>query len=83
MVKNHLKIALRNLARYRVYSFINILSLAVGMAACLLIFLFITNERSFDAFHTKKERIYRLNEIQSFEGITPQQIGRASCRERV
>ena len=74
MLKNYLKIALRNLARYRVYSFINILSLAVGIAACLLIFLFITNERSFDAFHNKKEQIYRLNEIQSFEGITPQHV---------
>jgi putative ABC transport system permease protein len=74
MLKNYLKIALRNLWKQKVYSFINILGLAVGMAACLLIYLFINNELSFDRFHEKGKRIYRLNEVQSFEGISPQHV---------
>lgn len=74
MFKNYLKIAFRNLWKQKVYSFINILGLAVGLAACLLIYLFISNEMSFDRFHQKGKRIYRLNEVQSFEGISPQHV---------
>ncbi len=74
MLKNYLKIAFRNLWKQKVYSFINILGLAVGMAACLLIYLFISNELSFDRLHAKGENIYRLNEVQSFEGISPQRV---------
>ncbi|MEM6844504.1 MAG: ABC transporter permease [Bacteroidota bacterium] len=74
MIKNYLKIALRNLGRYKVYSFINVLSLAIGMAACLVIFLFISDELSFDAFHQQKEQIYRLDEVQSFPGMSPQNV---------
>ena len=51
MLKNYLKIAFRNLWKQKIYSFINILGLAVGMAACLLIYLFIDNELGFDRFH--------------------------------
>lgn len=74
MFKNYLKIAFRNLWKQKVYSFINILGLAVGMSACLLIYLFINNELRFDRFHEKGERIYRLNEVQRFEGISPQRV---------
>ena len=74
MLKNYLKIAFRNLWKQKIYSFINILGLAVGMAACLLIYLFIDHERGFDSFHQKGENIYRLNEVQSFEGISPQRV---------
>jgi len=51
-----------------------VLSLAIGMAACLVIFLFITDELNFDAFHQKKEHIYRLDEVQSFPGMSPQNV---------
>ncbi len=74
MFKNYLKIALRNLWKQKVYSAINVLGLAVGMAACLLIYLFIAYERGFDRFHKKGESICRLNEVQSFAGITPQHV---------
>ena len=50
---------------------INIIGLAVGMAACILILLFVFYERSFDNFH--KRNIYRLNEVQKFEGMVSSQ----------
>ena len=60
MVKNYLKIALRNLWKHRVYSLINILGLTVGMTAFFLIFLYVRFELSYDNFHGKAERIYRV-----------------------
>src|SRR5690349_13581816 len=60
MIKNYLKIAFRNLWRHRVFSFINIMGLAVGMTACFLIFLYVRFELSYDSFHTKADRIYRV-----------------------
>ena len=74
MLKNYLLITFRNLARHKIYTFINIFGLAIGMAACIVIFLFITDELSFDAFHGKKDRLYRLDEVQSFEGMSPQNV---------
>ncbi len=62
MLKNYLKIALRNLRRYKGYAFINTFGLAVGMACCLLIVLYVQDELSFDRFHEKADRIYRLAE---------------------
>lgn len=60
MLKNYFKIAVRNLFKYRIYSFINIFGLAIGMACCMLIFLLVRHEWSFDTFHEKAGRIYRL-----------------------
>jgi putative ABC transport system permease protein len=60
MLKNYFKIAVRNLWRHKVFSFINILGLAVGMAACFLIFLYVSFETSYDNFNTKASRIYRI-----------------------
>ncbi len=60
MLKNYLTIAIRNLLKYKVYSFINILGLAVGIACCLFIFLFIGHELNYDRFHANGNRIYRL-----------------------
>lgn len=74
MFRNYLTTALRNLAKHKVYAFINVFGLAIGMAACLVIFLFISDELSFDGFHQKKDRIYRLDEVQSFEGMSPQNV---------
>ncbi|MDI3321709.1 ABC transporter permease [Pinibacter soli] len=61
MIKNYLKIAFRNLWRHRVFSFINILGLTVGMTACFLIFLYVKFELSYDKFNSKAANIYRLN----------------------
>ena len=60
MVKNYLKIALRNLIKYKAYSLINILGLAIGISACLLILLYVKDELSYDLHHKKVERIYRI-----------------------
>ena len=60
MFKNYFSTAFRNLSRNRSYAFINVVGLAVGVAACLLIFLVIQYEKSFDNFHKNKERIYRV-----------------------
>ena len=74
MWTNYLKIALRNSLKQKLLSFINIFSLAFGIAACMLIFLFIRDERAFDAFHEKKDQIYRLDEVQSFPGTNTQNV---------
>ena len=60
MIKNYLKIALRNLARHKGYSFINITGLAIGMACCILILLWVQDELSFDRFHENGRNIYRV-----------------------
>lgn len=60
MLKNYFKIALRNLRWHPGTSLINLLGLAVGMACCLLIFLFVRDELSYDTFHAKSDRIYRV-----------------------
>ena len=60
MLKNYFKIALRNLWRKRAYSFINVTGLAVGMTCCFLIFLYVHFEFSYDRFHQKADRIYRV-----------------------
>lgn len=60
MIKNFFKITFRNLWRHKGFSFINILGLAVAMAACFLIFLYVSFERSYDSFHSKSSNIYRL-----------------------
>jgi len=60
MYKNYIKIAWRNLVKKKAYSFINIFGLGLGISCCLLIFLYVQNEFSFDAYHANKERIYRV-----------------------
>jgi len=60
MFKNYLKIAWRNLLKNKGYSIINIGGLAIGLACFLLISLFVSNELSFDTYHEKKDRIYRV-----------------------
>jgi putative ABC transport system permease protein len=71
MIKNYFKTAWRNLWKNKVYSSINVVGLAIGMAACIIIMLFVSYERSFDSFHSKN--IYRLNEVQKFEGMVAAQ----------
>ena len=60
MFKNYLKTALRNIKRQKIYSFINILGLAIGMACCILIFFWVQYELSYDRFHANADRIYRV-----------------------
>jgi ABC-type antimicrobial peptide transport system permease subunit len=60
MIRNYLKVALRNLARHKGYSFINIFGLAVGMACCILILLWVFDELSFDRFHEDLDSLYQI-----------------------
>jgi putative ABC transport system permease protein len=60
MFKNYLKVALRNLFRQRIYSVINILGLAIGLACSFLIILYIYHELNYDKFHKNYENIYRI-----------------------
>jgi len=68
MLKNYLKIAVRNLLKHKSFSFINILGLSVGIAASVLIFLYVRDESSFDRFHAKADRIYRITADWSNKG---------------
>jgi putative ABC transport system permease protein len=74
MIRNYLSIAIRNIRKSPLYAFINIFSLAIGLAACLIIYLFIKDERSFDSFHARNRQIYRLDEIQNFAGTNLQKV---------
>ena len=60
MLRNYLKIAFRNLVKNKVYSFINIFGLAIGIATCLVISLFVKDELSYDRFNEKADRIVRV-----------------------
>lgn len=67
MLENYIKTAIRNLWRHKAFSFINILGLSGGITCCLLIFIFVNNEYSYDDFHEKRDRIYRVHyKIQEF-----------------
>ncbi len=68
--RSYLKVAFRNIRRQKVFSGINILGLALGMACCLVVLLFVRQELSFDRFHENSERIYRIrDEIQRSAGV--------------
>ncbi|MFP4089027.1 MAG: ABC transporter permease [Cyclobacteriaceae bacterium] len=74
MIRNYLKIALRNLTKQKLYTSLNILGLSIGIASCLLILLYVHHELSYDAFHTKADRIYRValnGKIADQEVYTP------------
>ena len=61
MLRNYLTIALRTLSKHRFYTIINVAGLATGIAACMVIVLFVINELSYDKHHVKADRIYRVN----------------------
>ncbi len=62
MIKNYFKIAWRNMRRHKAYSAINILGLAIGIAACLLILQYVSYELSYENFQVNKDRIYRVQQ---------------------
>jgi putative ABC transport system permease protein len=70
MFKNYIKVALRNLQRHKGFSFINIAGLAIGIACCLLIFLYVADETSYDKFHDKADRIHRIISHSTIGGET-------------
>jgi len=60
MIRNYLKIAVRNLIKHKGYSFINIFGLAAGLATCILIILWVQDESSYDRFHANLDSLYRV-----------------------
>ena len=68
MIRNYLIVAWRNLAKNKVYSFINITGLAIGLASFLLIALYMMDELSYDRYNDKADRIYRINADIRFGG---------------
>ena len=69
MLRNYLKIAVRHLRKNFAYSFINIAGLAAGMASCLLISLYVLHELSYDKFHQKADRIFRVTYTRNQNGM--------------
>ncbi|MFA9453136.1 MAG: ABC transporter permease [Candidatus Aminicenantaceae bacterium] len=77
MIAHYFKTTIRSISRTGLYSFINVLGLAVGMAACLLILHYVIFETSYDRFHTNSDRIYRLRYERTAEDGTAVRF--ASC----
>jgi len=70
MLKNYIKVAFRNIKKNKVFSLINLMGLALGMCCGFLIFLYVQHELSYDRFHEKAERIYRVVTEWNVEGKT-------------
>jgi putative ABC transport system permease protein len=68
MFRNYIKTAIRNMRKFKGYTFINIAGLAIGIACCILILLWVRDELSFDGFHEKADRLYRVVEQQYYAG---------------
>jgi putative ABC transport system permease protein len=60
MIRNYLKLALRNMMKYKFFSAVNILGMSIGIASCLLLLLYVADELSFDRFHPNASRIYQV-----------------------
>lgn len=69
MIRNYLKIAWRNLWKNKMFSFINIMGLALGMTCSLLITLWVQDELAMDRFHKNDKRLYRVMENQHYTGV--------------
>ncbi len=68
MISNYLKIAWRNLLKNKTFGSINLFGLVVGLTTCLLIFLYVNDELSYDRYHEKADRIYRIDNELKFSG---------------
>ena len=69
MFRNYFKTAIRNILKQRIYSLINIIGLSIGIASFVLIGLYIADELSYDRYHEKSDRIYRLVNVYDFNGV--------------
>ncbi len=75
MLKNYLTVALRHLRRGRTFTFINVFGLALGLASCLLILLYVQDELSYDRFHENADRIFRVTQAETV--VTPPPLASA------
>jgi len=73
MLKINLKLAFRNIFRNKLYTTINIIGLGVASAFCILVYLYVKNERSFDRFHHNQEQLFRLEESNPFASLSREQ----------
>ena len=64
MFKNYFKVGIRNIIKYKTFSFINIFGLAMAMSVCMLIILMLADQGRYDSFHEKKDRIYRITSVR-------------------
>lgn len=69
MIKNYLLLAIKNFRKQKMFSLINVLGLTVGITCCLMIFLFVMNELSYDRFHKNGDNIYRVMRVGNIDGI--------------
>ena len=69
MIRNYIKIAIRNLVKHKFYSLINICGLAIGLASFIIILLYIIDEVSYDRYHKNADNIYRLVNVYDFDGV--------------
>lgn len=69
LLLSYIKSAFRNLARIRIHSLINVIGLAIGLLCFIIIMLYIYDERSYDRYHEKSDRIYRITSTTDFEGV--------------
>jgi ABC-type antimicrobial peptide transport system permease subunit len=85
MLRNYLKTALRNIFRYKTYSLLNIIGLSIGMAACILIMLWVQDELKFDRFHRNVDNIFRVisykGNFEDRSAGTPAPLGPAMKEE--
>ncbi|MFC1614661.1 ABC transporter permease, partial [Gemmatimonadota bacterium] len=78
MFRNYLIVALRNIVRHKTYSIINIAGLAIGMACCIVISMQLVFELSYDRFHEKSDRIYRMTTTLTFKAGGPTKVSRGA-----
>jgi putative ABC transport system permease protein len=85
MLKSYFKIAIRNIVRFKLYSLINIVGLSVGIAACMLIMLWVQDELTFDRFHKNIDNIFRVinyqGNLENCGAGTPAPLGPAMKEE--
>lgn len=85
MLKNYLKIALRNIWKSKLYFGINVMGLGIALACSIIAYLNFAFDQSFDAFHEKRDSIYRVNMIRQSNGLeyglAPLPLGSAAARD--
>ncbi|MGK7392364.1 MAG: ABC transporter permease [Candidatus Cyclobacteriaceae bacterium M2_1C_046] len=75
MIKNYFLTAIRSLQKSRFSTIINISGLAIGIACCIMIFIYVKNELSYDDFHSKADRTFRFYTIDEAQGVSSNSVG--------
>ncbi len=78
MIRNYIKVALRNLTRHKFFSFINIFGLAISMSVCLGIIMLVADQLSYDRYNSKADQVFRINTQYTFSDGTPSGIDYAT-----